>query len=168
MEDGCPAVTVVSIEYNCTHMKPENASVRFCLRAVTILLIVSGSKTANEIHWVSKTFSDKASNKTLALPSFLSSPNSLYRLVQKFQLLIPNSIQSASWTLLPTSWRNLSCYIGETRDLGTAAVATSVGKKRNSEKRSSCGKQPLCLHLLAKMTEVGWSTRFNSCLIFPA
>lgn len=117
---------------------------------------------------LSNTVYDKALNKIFFLPSFLFPPNSLRRLVQKFQPLILNSIQSASWTLLPTSWRNLSCYIGQTQDLGTTAVATSVRKKRNSEKRSSCRKQPLCLHLLAKMTEVGWNTRFNSCLIFPA
>lgn len=157
------AVTGVSTDYQCPPVKREKASVRFYLRVITICVsrlwfwyctwnLLTSSMT-------------KASNKTLVL---LSSPNSLNRLVQKYQLLIQNSIQSASWTLLPTSWRNQSCHIGETWDLGTAAVPTRVGKKRNSEKRSSCRKQPLCLHLLAKMTEVGWSTRFNSCLIFPA
>lgn len=114
----------MSTDYQCPPVKREKASVRFYLRVITICVsrlwfwyctwnLLTSSMT-------------KASNKTLVL---LSSPNSLNRLVQKYQLLIQNSIQSASWTLLPTSWRNLSCYIGQTQDLGTAAVATSVGKK---------------------------------------
>lgn len=70
---------------------------------------------------------------TLLLPSFLFPLHPLFRPVQKFQLLILNSIQSASWTLLPTSWRNPSCHSGQTRDLGTAAETTRVGKKELRE-----------------------------------
>lgn len=122
------AVTGVSTDYHCSPVKPKKAPVRFYLRAITICV---SSLWFWNCTWNLLTSSmTKASNKTLVLPSFFSPPNSLYRLVQKFQLLIQNSILSASWTLLPTSWRNLSCYIGQTQDLGTAAMATSVGKKK--------------------------------------
>lgn len=112
-------------------VKPQEVPCVFCWRAddsvcVWYLLLRPQVKPSQcgwwqSVHW------------TLLLPSFLLPPHPLFRPAQKFQPLIPNSIQSASWTLLPTSWRNPSCHTGQTRDLGTAAVTTRVGKKELRE-----------------------------------